>query len=269
MQHYVVNLSREYGLDGNAELYVYVHHTSKELGELTKNLDAVVVVPGGGYGMCSDREAEPIALDFLNRNYNAFVLYYDVAPYRYPLALTQLACAVDYVKTHAQELNVNPDRVFATGFSAGGHLTGCLANFWNRLPVPDANGKKIDAKVAGVALSYPVIDIHSHEGSFRNLLGIEDVECEQAYALSLERSVNADNPPCMIWTMAGDTCVNPMATVKYTAAYLEKKLNVESHIFPYGWHGGATCDGRTNKNFEGIAIATEWLDFADRFFRSL
>jgi acetyl esterase/lipase len=141
---------------------------------------------------------------------------------------------------------------------------------WNCLPQDFLAGKDIDAKVKAVLLSYPVIYNDSHVGTFKNLLGITDVENDpMANALSLDRTVNADNPPCFIWTTATDKCVNPMATVKYVEAYLKAGISVECHMWPYGGHGAATCDGRTNENYEDVFPAREWLDLADRFICKL
>ncbi len=267
-----INLSEEYSIPGNAKLDIYLHEITNEIQgkKYTLNRKAMVVVPGGGYSMVSVREGEPIAIDFFNRGYNAFVLYYDVAPNRYPMQITQLACAVDYVKKHAEEFNIDVNEVCAVGFSAGGHLTGCLANMWNCLPQDYLAGKDIDAKVKAVVLSYPVIYNDSHVGTFKNLLGITDVENDpMANALSLERTVNADNPPCFIWTTATDKCVNPLATVKYVEAYLNAGKTIECHMWPYGAHGASTCDGRTNENYDDVLPAKEWLDLADRFICKL
>ena len=90
---------------------------------------AVIVVPGGGYADVSRREAMPIASEFFAKGYQVFVLEYltcrdDV---RYPEQLIELGAAVDYVKKNADKFLVNPDEVFAIGFSAGGHLVGNLA----------------------------------------------------------------------------------------------------------------------------------------------
>ena len=264
-----INISEEYSIPGNATLTAYLREASAETAKYVKNLDAMIVVPGGGYAFCSDREGEPIALQFTTYNYVAFVLKYSVTPARFPLSLTQLACAVDYVKNHAEEFGVNKDRVFAVGFSAGGHLTGCLANFWSNIPTDYIGQRKLDCGVKGVLLSYPVIDNLSHQGSFKNLLGIEDATCEKAQALSLEKSVNENNPACFIWTTAKDNCVNPMATVVYTAAYIQKGLPIESHIFPTGSHGGATCDERVNFDCSQLVAAREWMELAHNFFKSL
>ena len=93
--------------------------------------DAMLVIPGGGYcGVCSDREGEPIALEFFAKGYNAFVLNYRAgkAGDVYPSQLLDAAAAMIYIREHEEELCINKDRVFAVGFSAGGHLCGSLAN---------------------------------------------------------------------------------------------------------------------------------------------
>ena len=268
-----VNISEEYGLEGNATLKCFLHETEGELGGYNQNLPAMIVVPGGGYSWCSRREGDPIAVEFFNRHYNAFVLDYSVAPYRYPLALTQLAASIDYIKTNAAELGVDKERIFAVGFSAGGHLTADLSVECDNLPVPVANGKKLDARPKAVVLSYPVIYPDSHVGSYVNLLGISEGEktSEKAQALALHKLVTANTPPTFIWTTREDTGVDPFATIRHTEALQQNGVVYESHIFPYGWHGGATCDERTNeeKGISAFSRAKIWMELADAFCKGL
>jgi acetyl esterase/lipase len=93
---------------------------------------AVIICPGGGYEHLSEREAEPVALRFLGGGFNAFVLKYRVAPWRYPAQLCDLASAVSYVRAHADGLWTDRDRIAVLGFSAGGHLAGSLGVAWHR-----------------------------------------------------------------------------------------------------------------------------------------
>lgn len=51
---------------------------------------AILILPGGGYAMTSDREAEPVALQFLAKGFAVFVLRYSVQPSRYPVACWRL-----------------------------------------------------------------------------------------------------------------------------------------------------------------------------------
>lgn len=268
-----INISEKYGLDGNATLKCFLHQSDGEMERFNKALPAMIVVPGGGYHWCSKREGDPIAVDFFNRHYNSFVLEYSVAPYRYPLSLTQLAATVDFVKRNASELSVDPERVFVVGFSAGGHLTANLSVACDNLPVPEAGGVRLDARPKAVVLSYPVIYPDSHLGSFKNLLGLTDEEAtgERAQALALDRLVTPSTPPTFIWTTREDRVVNPNATVRHTQALLQNGVIFESHIFPYGDHGGATCDGRTvlGDNCVALKKATMWVELADDFCKSL
>ena len=272
MEIKIVNLSELYGIGGTATLKCFLHKGDGEMEPYNQNLPAMIAVPGGGYHFVSEREGDPVAVEVFNRHYNAFTLVYDIAPAaRYPLALTELACAIDYIKTHAEELHVDPKRVFAAGFSAGGHLVGCLANFYKNLPVSEANGEKLDAALTGIVLGYPVIAPGTHGGSFENLLGTKDMNAPEVQALSLEKTVTPDNPPCFIWTTAEDTCVDPMATVMYTTALIKNKGPAESHIFPYGWHGASVGDERafTAEQATHFVRVREWTDLAAKFLESL
>jgi esterase/lipase len=94
----------------------------------------VLILPGGGYCMCSDREAEPVALPFLAAGCTAAVLRYSVAPTRHPAQLHEAAAAMAYLREHADEYHIDPARVFVCGFSAGGHLAAMLGCLWHETP---------------------------------------------------------------------------------------------------------------------------------------
>ncbi len=88
---------------------------------------AMLVVPGGGYQYCSDREGEPVALAYMAQGFNAFVLRY-TADATTPIdkALQDGAAAMDYLRANAAELEIDPQQIAAVGFSAGGHLVASL-----------------------------------------------------------------------------------------------------------------------------------------------
>lgn len=76
-----------------ALLTAYVQDHSEELRDLRRR-PGVLVLPGGGYLITSDREAEPVALAYLAAGFNAFVLRYAVgedAPVL-PTALARQGC---------------------------------------------------------------------------------------------------------------------------------------------------------------------------------
>ena len=82
--------------------------------------------------MTSDREAEPIAMQYLVRGYHAVILRYSVEPARYPLALLQLAKSVAFLRKNAAEFHIDTNKIVLQGFSAGGHLAASLGVFWKK-----------------------------------------------------------------------------------------------------------------------------------------
>ena len=247
-----------------SKLYCYEHTEFPEMP--VESRPAMLVIPGGGYGMCSDREGEPVAIEFFNRGYNAYVLRYPVAPARFPAQLVAAANAMNEIRSRAKGCKTNVKKVFAVGFSAGGHLCGCLAN----CPEDFAPVKKYDFSPNGVVLCYPVIGgTPTHGGSFQNLLGGMP-EGENAW-LNLHASVRPDNPPAFIWATANDACVPAVNALNYAAAYCAKGLKYELHIFRDGPHGLSVCDERTAYGNPCLinGKAAHWIDFADEFLRSI
>lgn len=60
----------------------FVPHYESYLLETDRDLGAVIVCPGGGYGTRAPHEGEPIARKFNELGFHAFVLQYRVAPSR-------------------------------------------------------------------------------------------------------------------------------------------------------------------------------------------
>ena len=115
----------------------------------------VLVCPGGGYHFTSEREAEIVALQFSAMGYHTAVLRYSCAPARFPTSLLELTKAVAYLRAHADEYKIDPDKIAVLGFSAGGHLAASLGVFWNTewfSQIRADNGVKLTAEEAGTVI---------------------------------------------------------------------------------------------------------------------
>ena len=96
---------------------------------------AVLVIPGGGYLFCSDREADPVATAYLRAGYHAFILRYSVgADAAWPRPLQDYEEAMSLIRERADEWHVILDKIAVVGFSAGGHLAGAAATLAKRRP---------------------------------------------------------------------------------------------------------------------------------------
>ena len=232
---------------------------------------AVIVVPGGGYGMVSNREGEPVASAFFAKGFQAFILKYMVAGQgvAYPEQLLELAAAVDYVKKNADAFDVNKDEIFVVGFSAGGHLTGNLAIEYAH--VFEKAGVALDCKPTAVGLCYPVISqIHGHQGSYDNLLrGYSDEEKKELLkTLNLNEAVTEDTPPAFLWATATDGSVPADNALRYAMALADKGVLYELHVYPGGYHGLSTCSPEVNENHGGrFPRASAWIGDCIEFFK--
>jgi acetyl esterase/lipase len=113
---------------------------------------AVIVAPGGGHRMLVFQNEGMVAAKMLNRiGVTAFVLKYRLArdgdsPYSIEgHAAADLRRALRWVRAHAGQYGVDPERLGAMGFSAGGELVSLVADH----PEPAAaKGDAIDKQVA-------------------------------------------------------------------------------------------------------------------------
>ncbi|NJD10174.1 MAG: alpha/beta hydrolase [Gemmatimonadetes bacterium] len=86
---------------------------------------AIVIVHGGGWAAGSKTDAvyQGLLLDYARQGYVTTSVEYRLtreAPF--PTAVADVKCAVKWVRAHARELGVDPDRIGAYGHSAGAHL---------------------------------------------------------------------------------------------------------------------------------------------------
>ncbi|MBQ8374380.1 MAG: alpha/beta hydrolase [Clostridia bacterium] len=264
-----VSLKEEYGLEGG-ELECVCMQTPFD-GAPDWKRPAVIVVPGGGYSMVSRREAMPIASAFLARGFQTFVLTYLCCGdgVRYPEQLLELGCAVDYVKKHAEEFFVNPDEVFAVGFSAGGHLTANLAVEYPTLS--EKLGREVEGKPAAVGLVYPVISTETgYVGSHNNLLNgyTDEAKEELLKTLNLDNAVSETTAPAFLLSTAQDALVPATNAMRFATALAKHKVDYELHVYPCGSHGGATFDYEVNTDRNPDFIRNRrWLDDCATFFR--
>lgn len=210
-----------------------------------RNGKSVVVAPGGGYQFLSiDSEGYSVANRLAERGYTAFVLKYrteqtPAAPADFlaataavfgkigkatlpdnPLAIADLATAVQLVQRDAAKWRLDPKQVGVVGFSAGA-----------RTAIRLVERHSSDAKPANVALIYPPME---------------------------EPVVGGARPP-MYLAIAVDDPLFAQGGLKLLDAWLAESRDVEFHLFSGGNHGfGMRAQGTTSDYW--VESYLHWLD---------
>lgn len=247
---------------------------------LNTNRPAVVICPGGGYlNVMSQREGEPIAMEFLARGYQVFVLEYSVNSVVFPVQLLELSASVAYIRRNQGEFGVDIHNISVIGFSAGGHLACSLGVFW-QLPLSyeALHLNYEENKPNQLILAYPVISTDPscvHVGSFENLMGskLEDISQELLEQLSLERHVTDNMSKTFVFHTFSDQVVSVENSLCLLSAMKKNQVLCEGHLYQQGFHGIALASHLTTENQHYILphvaswlpLALDWLELDDEF----
>lgn len=169
---------------------------------------AMIVLPGGGYGMCSEREADPVALAYAKVGFQTFILNYTLKSVdRWPAPLNDYDRAVEYIRDHAEELGVDVTKISCVGFSAGGHLAAMAATSAKNKPV-------------AAVLCYP------------------GLQC-MSYVPDACKTVNPETSPCFI-VGTRDDMISPKETLEFAMRLTDYDIRYEYHMYSFGPHGAST-----------------------------
>lgn len=220
------------------KLYVYPAPKDNNTGVV------VVIFPGGSYShtMGIATEGFGVAKWLNSQGINAFVVKYRTGNrgYHHPAMIEDAQYAIHYVRQHAKEYGIDPDKLGTMGFSAGGHLvtmTGAFAkdNYIGKLGVKD----NISLKPNFVVPVYPVVSMRdgiAHERSRRNLL-TRRYTPEQQALFSMELSIPRDMPPVFLVTAKDDPVVKYQNSVELDRSLRKSDIPHKFLLYETGGHG--------------------------------
>lgn len=206
---------------------------------------AVLITPGGGYRLVViDKEGYEMARWLTARGFTAFVLFYRLPgegwANRQDVPLADAQRAMRLIRHRAKDYGIQPERVAAMGFSAGGHVCSSLSTrFSAKVYEPIDAADKLSARPFCAAPIYPVVSMDpaiAHAGSRDLLLGPAPT-AEQEEAHSPDRTVPMDAPPYFLLHAEDDPVVPVDNTLRLRAALKAQGVPVETHLFAQGGHG--------------------------------
>lgn len=149
------------------------------------------------------------------------------------------------------------------GFSAGGHLAGCVSVHFEEEEDPKDDIDRESSRPDFQILCYPVVTTDmafAHAGSIISLLG-KDLENEKlAEYYSIEKQVTANTPPAFIFHTASDEEVPVENSLAYAKSLAAHKIPVELHVYPFGDHGLA---------FKEFEHSEKWAEDLERWLKEI
>lgn len=244
----------------DATLEGYILDCAMTLGQYAQR-PAILVCPGGGYVYCANSEAEPVAMGFAARGFHSFVLRYSTGHEAKGFApLEEVSWAIGYIREHAEEWHIDPQKIVTCGFSAGGHLAlsaGVLA----------------ENKPNAMILGYPAVSAPNIPGAdfmLKLLTGKKHPTDEDAAHLDLLAQVTKETPPVFVVATAEDMLTG-FGALPLAQKYSSLGLPYELHIFGHGPHGYSlanetTCDG--SSRYLNAAFA-QWQDLSVQWLHKI
>lgn len=211
------------------------------------NGTAVIVCPGGGYGILAlDLEGTELCTWFNSIGVTAVLLKYRVpAPpgkLRYELPLQDAQRALGLVRFNAAKWGIRPDHIGIMGFSAGGHLSALASNSYSKRTYEQVDAAdEVSCRPDFTILVYPAYLIDE----------------KQEGKLAPEIQVTANTPPTFIMQTEDDP-INAENGLYYYLALKKAKVPAEIHLYPNGGHGYG-IRSKTGGTSEYTQLIEKWL----------
>lgn len=238
-------------LQGKSDTMLFKVSTPTLSVFLPENRDSigssVIIFPGGGYqSLLITHEGYNIARHFNKLGIPAFVVKYRlpddrISTNKSTLPFRDAQQAIKIVREHAQEWNIDPDKIGVMGFSAGGHLASTIGTHSTTSWID--NDAKTSLVPNFMILINPVIsftDSIGHIGSRRFLLGNEPTEGQISF-FSNEYHVTQNTPPTFLVHTTNDEVVSVKNSLYFYNQLIYNQVPTEMHLYSKGEHGLLTA----------------------------
>ncbi|MGZ4118717.1 MAG: alpha/beta hydrolase fold domain-containing protein [Bacteroidia bacterium] len=210
-----------------------------------KKSPCIIIIHGGSWREGDSQQLPELNSYLANRGYNVASINYRMAPqYQFPAPVEDTRDAVNYLTSHAEELNIDTSNFILLGRSAGGQIALMAGYTLNNKNIKGVISIYAPADMdwgARIKTNKWVLDIDKVLGDY---IGGSVYDCPDKYkACSAPYFVNTNTPPTLIIHGAHDCMVSFFHSVR-----LQKKLN-EFHVknyfldLPTATHG---CDFNIN-----------------------
>ena len=201
----------------------------------------VLVIHGGAWFSGSKSQLARYARTLADRGYSCFSVNYRLAPAnKSPAQIEDCRDAVRWIRRHAEEYKVDPSRIGAIGYSAGGQLVSLLATTGlSQVDDPMGVGTKINVAIAGGApTDFRTLDENSKTLAF--WLGGTRAELPESYAeASPAAHVDSGDAPIFFFHGDRDRLVPVISARSMHQKLKDIGIQTDIHVIEGSGHMGA------------------------------
>ncbi len=193
--------------------------------------------------------------ELVDRGYTLFIVRHGSSPqFKVPEAVADVRRAVRYIRLHADDFKIDPNRIGVCGGSAGGHLTLMLgtASDEGQKDSKDEIDRASD-RVAAIVAYYPPVDLREWVGDKR--FPALDFDAKLAESVSPLLHVSKDDPPTLLIHGDKDDLVKLDNSERIDAALKKEGVPCELIVITGAGHG---FNGEQSKQASVALI--QWFD---------
>lgn len=225
---------------------------------------AVILVHGGAWRQGDRSQLQGYGILLGREGYVCIAPEYRLTPESpWPAQIHDVKAAIRWVRAHADQLGIDPERIAIEGNSAGAHLALLAAGTQDVAAFDGEGGNPgVPTHVAAVIGVYPptLFSAGPRERGAVPLIALTEEGDEEVARLAGPLShVTPDFPPTMLIHGTADTTVPPLASVRMYEALVEAGVPVELHMYAEQPHA---FDAQPAF---GRQCAAEMLLFLDRY----
>lgn len=201
----------------------------------TELLPAIVYIHGGGWQFGGRNEFKKEIEEAARRGYVAVTVTYRLSDpdstgkpkHPFPAQIEDVKCAVRWLRANAEKYHVDPNRIGATGDSAGGHLS-LLIGVTGSVPELEGNGGNpgVSSRVQAVVNYFGPTDLAKLYVTSKHAAGLVKTMMDgtpEQHAESYRQAspvtyVSKDSPPTLSIQGTADDVVPPDQAVEFDAA---------------------------------------------------
>jgi acetyl esterase/lipase len=223
---------------------------------------AILYVPGGGFTSAAHRKFIEIRLALAQAGFVVAAAEYRVVPDIFPASLEDGKAAIRYLRSHADEYGVDPDRIGVLGDSAGGWLAQMLAMTGDTSDYDRGDWLDTSAAVQAAVSLYGISDLRNIGAGFSETVGQVHASTASTEALLVHgvafgdfagATIGSDpvkalaaspvghmsgaKPPLMLMHGSADDLVSPVQSEQMATALREREAEADYVVVDGAGHG--------------------------------